>query len=54
MSVAPPKAVLAFFANLNFMNIKIPIVTDSAREYFSFIGTYEGWMKNFNVFNIFY
>jgi hypothetical protein len=41
--------MVVFFGNLNFVNIEIPVITDSARSFFRFIGVYESWMKNFNI-----
>ena len=53
MGIRPPPFVLVFFSNLNFVNIQIPIVCGNVREKFLFVRTYEGWQKNFNLFETF-
>jgi hypothetical protein len=49
MGLSPPGVMVVFFGNLNFINIEIPVVTDSVRSLYRFIGVYESWMKNFNI-----
>ena len=52
MGLAPPGYLLAFFKNLNFINLDILVVSQQALSETKYIRTFMEWNKNLNLFGL--